>query len=212
MPVGMNVTPNWKEAQTLTGKNRPNCIEIAYPENRYDACLSQEQHYLKTVQNAGGFNVVCRPHVKPWYPKPPWLDIPPQGKEFTKIGVIPLPAVEQVDTPVFLDTLGNADPEYCPYGWDGVINTVVMDFTGTGLVEGSGDIVWRLRVRRWFPPNLGGVTVRFGSMATPQNMQIGIRLFSGADIQMFVNLGAGALTRLGPGNIICLAGGWFYPQ
>jgi hypothetical protein len=113
---------------------------------------------------------------------------------------------------VFVDALGNPEPIPCPFAWDGVINSLSMDFTGTGWVEGSGDIVFRLLVRRWYPPDYGNITVRFGSLTTPQNLPIGIRVYSGAEIQMFVNLGTGALTRLTPGNIICMAGGWFYPQ
>jgi hypothetical protein len=207
-----NVSPGWRKTPVQLKGRSQSCVKIAYPPNRYDACLEGEQRYLKLLEKLGGLKRICKPHTAPYYPKAPWIDMPPQGKEFNRIGVLPLPAVEGVDYPLFLDPLGNPQPLFVDFGNDGVVNQFTTDFTGTNWVEGSGDIVFRLQVRRWYPPDYGAVTVRFGSLTTPQNLPIGIRVYSGGTIQIYARLGPGALTRLTPGNIICSVGGWFYPQ
>jgi hypothetical protein len=131
--------------------------------------------------------------------------MPPEGQRLNKIGNINLPVAEGVETPVITFQV--------PPGYDGVIVNPVNEYTGTGFFEGSGDIVWRIRLNRRYVKDYGNIQTTLGSLTLPMSAQTHtIRLESNQIVTYTATLGAGALGRLNGGKIICAIIGWTYPQ
>jgi len=100
-----------------------------------------------------------------------------------------------------------------PVGYDGVITRVINVFTGTGLVEGSGDIVWRLKIGNMYARNLGAVRFTYGSMTQPFEIPgVGLPLVSGQLVTYQVAVPA--VSAIGGANpvTICSIQGWLYPR
>lgn len=132
----------------------------------------------------------------------PWVE-PPEGfQPFDFAGVIDTPAISGplADSAVLLFTV--------PAGFDAVIRDLSHNVTGGGFVEGSGDLVWRLRVDNEYVRNFGRLTVQFGTVAEPRGTY-GIVVKSG---QTFRYLVANAGYIAGGTKVICTARGWFYPR
>jgi len=131
--------------------------------------------------------------------KNPWLDEPPGAQPFDPQESISLPAAAG-DTVVLTMLV--------PAGYDGVINEMSCNFTGGGFTQGSGDIIWSLRVDGKPYPNFGIITNEKG---TPlQGRKIGrIRVYSGQRVQWLVNHVANLALN---GNVICSLTGYFYPS
>lgn len=135
----------------------------------------------------------------------PWESMPPGGQRRQPIGKIALPAVEGVETDVLVFDV--------PIGFDAVFVTLVCMFTGTGFVDSSGDIVYRIKQGRRYVPDYGAVEEQLGDLSTPYAMEgAGIRAISGQRITITATLGTGALGRLSANNIVGALNGWIYPR
>lgn len=132
----------------------------------------------------------------------PWIE-PPEGfQPFDFAAVVDTPAVSGPLTDSLVLSFA------VPRGFDGVIKDLSHNVVGGGFTEGSGDLVWRLRVDNQFVKNYGRITVQFGTIAEPRGTY-GIVLKSG---QTFRYLVANAAYLVGGTKIICTARGWFYPR
>lgn len=169
--------------------------------NDCDAALAREGKLWEAIQKAGGLQKICCPQT-PTYDKPPYLIMPPQGRQYQEINSIPLPPNNGLDTLVTEFVV--------PMGYDGVITSVVNFYTGAGFAEGSGDLVWRVRVGLRWARNFGQIDTTLGSLASPCPLfRGGIRISSNQRIQYFVN--HAVASGLAGGRIVCGLFGWFYP-
>jgi hypothetical protein len=173
--------------------------------NPYTECLYREQDLWTKIAYEGGLAKLCCPSYPEGNP-PPWVAMPSEGKRYQQIGSILLPAVEGTD---FLVTSFAV-----PTGYDGVIVSVVGMFTGTGFVEGSGDLHYRIQINRRWLKDYGDTQTTMGTVASPCMIyRGGVRLRTQEVVRYWVQLGAGALGRLDPtGRLVCAFFGWFYPQ
>lgn len=185
-----------------------NLLAEGYPckPNPFDLCLSNEVGLWQWLSRYGGIEKVCCPGIKYVTGAPPWVTMPPQGEQFRKIGSIARPAVENTDEVVLQFRI--------PVGSDGVIVSVVNEWTGLGFAEASGDLNWRLQINRRWVQDYGNIVTTLGSLTTPcQIMRGGIRVYSDDLITYYVNLGTGALGRLSAtGFVVCCVAGWWYPR
>jgi hypothetical protein len=86
-------------------------------------------------------------------------------------------------------------------GYDGIITSPSNIWAGTGFIEASGDITWRIKKDRVFIPYYDTITVSLGSLAVPFLVGLeGIPVLSGQLIQYFVNFQAGSEGRLNVGG------------
>lgn len=179
-----------------------NVNQRSYPDNAFDVALDDEKRLWELIQAYGGLRAIC-PGQR--YAMPPWVKQPEQGRRFSKISSIPLPAVEMA--PYLVATM------QAPLGYDGVIPSVVNLYTGSGFMEGSGDITWRIALNQRWVKDYGAIVTTIGSLTTPYPTNMGaIRLLSGQTVNYYVTLGAGALGNLSGGRIICGLFGWFWPR
>jgi hypothetical protein len=176
------------------------------PPNPYTECLYREQRMWSNIEARGGLYRLCCPSMPGKGDPPPWVAMPSQGRRYQQIGSILLPAVEGVDNLVTTFSV--------PTGYDGVIVSIVGMFTGTGFVEGSGDLHYRIQINRRWLKDYGDIQTTMGTVASPCMIyRGGVRLRTQETVRYWVQVGAGGLGHLDPtGRIVCAFFGWFYPQ
>lgn len=100
-----------------------------------------------------------------------------------------------------------------PYGYDGIILGNFQLFTGQNFVEGSGDIIWRLKINLHYARDWGNLPVSLGSLQTLSPVEGGVYILSGDLITYQVNaVNTSGLLTPGLGRIICGLYGFFYPR
>jgi len=182
-----------------------------YEVNEYDQEILRESRFWEWVREHGGLKTCCRiPELgTPIWSYPPWQVMPSNGLRFQEIFFQPIANVSGGGPFTGVDTvLGNFR---CEIGFDGVITHFLCGFTGTGFDDGSGSIVWRLKIGQRFAKTLGAVTFTFGSLQTALTIPgSGYRLISGQTIQLIANIPA--LSPVAGGRLFAGALGWTYPR
>ena len=104
--------------------------------------------------------------------------------------------------------------EQMPLGYDGLIVALTNIWNGTGFIEGSGDITWRVKIDRRFIPYYDTILTTLGSLTVPYDVVWqGIPLLSGQNVQYFVNFAVGSEARLNLGGMtLCAATGYIWPR
>jgi hypothetical protein len=133
----------------------------------------------------------------------PWIIKPPQSVDFRYSDSIAVGACTPgVDTLVttFVSRLG----------YDGVINSLVNQFTGLGFVEGSGSIIWRVQVGFRWVEDYAAITTTLGESDNPFIFGTGgIRFREKTPVSIFVNIPDISLFSL-TDTIVCGMAGWQY--
>lgn len=174
---------------------------VASP-NTADRLLFDEGVMFERIRRAGGLQKICCP-AKYVYDKPPYLVMPPEARQYQEINSIPLPAANGTDTVV--------NTFKVPTGYDGVITSIAHYWTGAGFVEGSGDLIWRIKLQNRYARNLGNVDTTLGSLTSPCPLfRGGVRVYSQQQITYYVN--HSLASGLAGGRIVCAVFGWFYPM
>jgi hypothetical protein len=130
---------------------------------------------------------------------PPWV-IPPAGADpFDASNVVQIGVIGTTTTILSL---------LVPYGYDGVIKRFYHNYLGSGLVDGNGDVIWRMLADGRPIKNFGNILTQMGSANTPR-LTDGIRIFSGQLITYVIYHSANALlTDLVTSSLA----GYFYPR
>lgn len=166
-------------------------------------CLNRNIGMWRDIAFQGGLDAMCCPASMSGG-EPPWIIMPPQGVRLQQVSAINLPGVEGVEVPIISLIM--------PEGYDGVITLHLQMYNGTGFVEFSGDLNWRIRLNQWYVKDYGNMQTSLGNLQTPIPLSRGgIRLKSLQKIVYSVTLGTGALGRLAGGKIIAGLFGWRYP-
>lgn len=159
------------------------------------------------------------PSIKPWcsadeerekgYWPYPWVHMPPGGEAFDPDAFITTPAANSTETLVLQFQV--------PQGYDGVITGVTNLFTGPGFVEGSGNLIWRIRIGL---PNLQGRPVRnyssidrtLGTFEFPRDVAGGIIIGSNQYIEYTVTHLLGSPIIPAGTRIMCNLIGYYWPK
>ena len=171
--------------------------------NYYDYCMAGERGVGRFLRGLAVSRPMPGRNAERISVQSPYTVLPMDGVEYRKQGSILLPVVEGVDTLVLRWRV--------PTGYDGVIWGVMFLFTGTGYLEGSGDLIYRVNVSRRWVKDLGNVNNSLGSLNQTFPLTEHERIQSQQTISVYVYLGAGALGRLDPaGRVIVAVDGWLY--
>ena len=186
-----------------SGQRYPlNVQQRAFPSNEFDNCLREEYGFWVEINACGGLKFIC-PGMR--YKDPPWVKMPMQGKRYSKIVSIALPANDGLD-----HLVGSF---IVPTGFDGVGVSVIFNYTGAGFQEGSGDLTWRLKLNQHYVKDYGNVQTQIGSLITPYNVNSGqILLQANQLVQFYVNASVASGGNLNGGRIIAALFGWYYPR
>lgn len=176
----------------------------------WDKYLAEERQVWNRIQDAGGILAVTSPfrrrllELGNW--GEPWMRMPADGVRFPPIvGSIVIPPFNGLDTVVLQFSV--------PTGYDGVMVGFTQLYTGTGFVEGSGDITWRVKINQRWAKSLGNMTTSMGSLQGPTTATPGgVRIQSRQLVTYYVNILPAAAARLdAAARIVCTVSGWFYP-
>ena len=143
-----------------------------------------------------------KPEGLPAYIQPPKNAVRWQPRADLTIPVVPAAADQAVLS------------ERIPLGYDGTLIAITTVWNGTGFVEASGDITWRVKIDGRFVPFFEAITVSLGSLTVPFDVAgQGITLLSGQLVQIFANFLPGSEGRLNVGGkTICAASAYIWPR
>lgn len=98
-----------------------------------------------------------------------------------------------------------------PVGYDAVITGLVLSYTGSGFVEGSGDLIWRVKLNRRWAKDFGQIETSLGTVQTPYPTQILVGSLS--TVRVYVNA-PNTSGSLNPGvdRVLVQVLGWEYPS
>ena len=165
-----------------------------------DYILWRNTERMHALQMRGGIKTAFS--AKQVYENPPWLVMPSNAVPFQHTSSITLPVANGLDYTVLSFRV--------PQGYDGVITAAAHVYTGSGFVDGSGDLRWRLRIGMRWAKDMGDSVVQLGSLQSPfQFYRAGLLLHDGQEIRYIVSHSIGS--ALSGGRIICAVFGWFYP-
>lgn len=222
-PLGFDVTqPNPVTASLIARGSRDpaycaaNQFNIQYrvsPPNVWDQCLIQETDFWRAVIRAGGIGCVAKGERGRVYDpsRPPWIFMPPQSIRFQKVAMLTMAQIllPGVDYLVLQFQV--------PANYDAVIKSLTNIFVptpgGMGLVEGSGDMIWRLQINSVWPKDYGNLITSQGDLANPHVLTGGgIRLKANSIVRYWVQVSPAGVGVLDPlGRVICICMGWNYP-
>lgn len=147
--------------------------------------------------------------VQGGYHPQPWVEMPPGGEPFDVIRDIATPDSNDTETVVLSYQI--------PFGFDGVILGIGNLFSGGTFEEGSGDLVWRIRVGQ---PGTSGRPVRnysnirtsMGGFSAPRDVFGGILVHSEDYITYTVTHASGSPIVPGGTVVICNVAGFYWPR
>jgi hypothetical protein len=210
LPVAISMPPvATRNYAGLPPRARP------YGPNAFDDCLESEYRWWEQFMTAGG---LCA-QTQRKYASPPWVSMPSEGRRFRPITSTPLTSFQTAGVFNGLDVVVLQMP--VPVGYDGVISDIVLNFGGSGFVEGSGDITWRvaadylpvggLQTGGRYLRDMGNVTTSIGSLTQPSPVpRGGLRVYSKDLVTIFCAIAPAA--TVANGNIIASLGGWNWPR
>lgn len=167
-----------------------------------DEILMRQTELMQRVQALGGIRKAAFSQ-KRIYGQPPWLAMPSNAVPIQRVAGISLPTPNGNDVAVVSFRV--------PQGYDGVITALFHNYTGSGFADGSGDLVWRLRIGLRWARDMGDMTIQLGSAQSPYQLhRAGILLKDGQLVRYSVAHMPGS--SLSGGRIICGVFGWFYPS
>lgn len=125
---------------------------------------------------------------------------------------IPFREANPVDTPA-----AGTGPQLvlsfrCADGQDGLIRSLSCQYTNPSLIEGSGDIVWRIVVDGAYVKGYDNITTTLGSAAAPMELQGAIPVSSGQLVEFYVEHATGSSLPASGTQIICTAAGQYFPR
>lgn len=178
--------------------------------NVWDWCLGNDENLWRAVdwRKKGVLNQ-CRsaglvsPDGLPLSLDNPLHALPEQGREFHKFGAISLPA-PSTDTRILQFTV--------PTGYDGIVYAVLFKFTGLGFVNGSGDLMWRVRMNRHWIKSLQAVPTEMGDYTAYAQIEEYIWIHGGQTIGVYGWVSPAAMLVPGPDTrMIAALQGWYFP-
>ena len=180
-----------------------NVTQRQFPPTFFNSCLRDELKTWDRINACGGLMAIC-PGTK--YKDPPWVKMPAQGKRFSYIPSIPLPVANYGVDQLILSYR-------VPLGYDGVINYIVLNYTGQNFADGGGDLTWRLQLNERYVKNFGNTVNQIGTLTSgPISPNCNIIVQSNQLVQIWVNVAATAAADLLGGRVLGSTWGYWWPR
>lgn len=196
---------------TRTQLQRTTTLPAYQQPNEYDLCTAEEALIWDSIIPGRGLYNLCCPRGRKPYVNKPWISMPAEGRRFKPIGILDAP---DLTNPANLNVPFTVLSEYCPLGYNGVITDVVLTWSGTGFVEGSGDLVWRVSADNRYLRDYGNVQTSLGSLTYPSPVPRGglvimSRNLVKVDVEFGTNSGASLSAS---GKVIVSITGWWWAR
>lgn len=180
------------------------------PPNAAAECLIRDYYTMCAMQDSGALKAMVCSGIND-NANPYWVTMPPEGRRFMKLGRV---LVDDLTEGVPFEIQAEGGNEIIPFGYAGVCVGLINMYAGSGFVEGSGDIVWSVKINQRWIKDYGNIKMTLGTLQAPCMIyRGGVRLLPHQLLRYYVTLGTGAKTRLDPGApIITGLMGWVNPQ
>jgi len=135
----------------------------------------------------------------------PWLMPSADAEPFDEPGNIEVPAPGAGDTAILTFR--------CPVGFQGLLLGHQHQYFGTGFIQGSGGLLWRIAIDGNFPRGLGAMPFEMGALQQNRPLFAPVRFVENQEIVYSVNVPALSPVATGAGNYtIAAVAGWLYPM
>ncbi len=188
-------------------RTNPLLRQVTYTRNRWDEVILKRAAMWNWIAAHGGLKSICRiPELgAPIWDQAPWEYMPSQGQEYRQLFSVAVGSIPRDGTNTVIGQFR------VPIGYDGVLNQFVSGFTGQGFEEGSGSIVWRVKIGARWAKNLGNVRFTYGSLQTSLLVPgYSLRLISGQTVTIYASIPA--TSPVSGGVVTAAAFGWTYPH
>ncbi len=98
-----------------------------------------------------------------------------------------------------------------PDGWDGLIQTIITDYTGTNLIPNSGSIIWALRVNGLYIKGYQNIKSNYGDLSNGLRIHPGVVVKSGQLVEMVATI-TNAFVPDNDSEILGGVAGFHYPN
>lgn len=168
-------------------------------QNEYDRCLNRFRLRARNVCLQAESRCIV------WHDMDELGRMPDGAVEFYERGSIVTPAPAATPTTVMQFVV--------PTGYLGIIYGVLLHYTGTGFVEGSGDIVWRVMIgNAWAAPGLGNCLFQLGTVGQCLSLTDYLPANSNQRISVSVQVpNTSGNIQVGASRILATLQGWYYP-
>lgn len=157
--------------------------------------LTEEARYLDT-SGRGQFAEAMQPY--------PWIHMPALGEPFNLPASIVCPVNDGTDTSIQTFT--------CPVGYEGALWGFAHGYEGSGYIEASGDVLWRISINGRFPRGLNSIPLQMGSRFGLWMLPAPIRFKANETITYTVNIPVASAVATGAGNFVFgVLSGYIWP-
>ena len=175
------------------------------PKNKYDECLLRIEDLWRSAKIPSRFApcIGLDTATVPW--EFDYSALPPRSESFHRTGSILTPSTAAGDTVVISLSV--------PNGYDGLLSGIFQIYSGNTLLQGSGDILWRIKANLRYLKNLGSVPYTLGSPKLPAPLTEGEILLSDQVVRYVVNVpNVSGTIEVGNSLITCGLFGFFWPR
>ena len=180
---------------------------VLLPPNQYRNCLDYQRGLLESYRVSGIFDALCCPSLYAGQ-DPPWITPPSRSRRFQEQGSVVLSSLPAPGTQYTVHSF------VVPTGMAGVLSLHYQMYTGAGFTEGSGDLIWRIRINRAYLRDYSNMLTSLGNNVSPMPFNRGVvRLKSLDRVDYIVELGTDAPAHLDfTARIATGMMGYYYPQ
>lgn len=122
----------------------------------------------------------------------PWIYPPADHEPYDLTNSIECPVADTQNTQILTFR--------CPYGYQGVLLGVGHRYIGAGFVEGSGAVIWSIRIAGRYPNGYGSILISMGSPEQPRPLFGAVRFYENELLEYLVTIPAGSPIATGAGN------------
>jgi hypothetical protein len=98
-----------------------------------------------------------------------------------------------------------------PFGWDGLIQWFLNQYTGSNFVNGSQSLIWAIRIDGCYVKGYQDIRTQFTGSPNGERISPGIRFKSGQLVEVICTVDPTFVPQ-GGSNIIAGCTGYFYPK
>jgi hypothetical protein len=172
--------------------------------NYWDDCLAVEERRLSSIR----FPSLCAMpagfrRLLPWDDEA--VALPYQAVPFNRAGSIVTPAPADGDQVVVSLPV--------PLGYDGFLTAAYWSYIGAGFSQGSGDLIFRIKINQRYLKDLSNIPFALGSPRLPFPFTEGQLLLCGQTVSGIVNApNPGGTVQAGSSRIAFALIGFFWPR
>lgn len=171
------------------------------PPNYYDCCLDRFRQVVEAGLSRLGRRQSCE-----MVEMPDGYMMPAEGREWYERASIITPAINPAPGQLVLDF-------QCPSGYRGLLYGITNLYLGTGFVQGSGDLIWRLQIGNGWVRDMGEMLYMLGAVGQPFPLSDQYLIAPNQRVRMFVQtVNASGLIQVGVARMVMELQGWWMPE